>query len=94
MLPPSSLCGDVMCLGYQRFGGPCCPHLHCVVTSYSVVVGYQRFGGPNCLHLHWFVTQCSVMYGRLAAFRRTILTPSSVVCDAVYSCVLRQLLQA
>jgi len=43
-------------VGYQRFGEPCCLHLHgevfkglWVVTSCSVVVGYRRFGRPCCL---------------------------------------------
>jgi hypothetical protein len=43
-------------VGYQRFGRPCCLHLHVcvfwVVTPSSVVVGYQRFRGPYCLHLN------------------------------------------
>jgi hypothetical protein len=35
-------------VGYQRFGGPCCLHLH-VVTGCSDVVGCHRFGGPRYL---------------------------------------------
>jgi hypothetical protein len=48
-------------VGYQHFGGPCCLHLHWVVTSCNDVVGYQRFGGPCCTHLHWVVTSCGVV---------------------------------
>jgi hypothetical protein len=50
-------------IGYQRFGGPYCLHLHWVVTPCSVMIGYQRFGGPYCLHLHWVVMPHSDVVG-------------------------------
>jgi hypothetical protein len=59
----------IVVVGYQRFWGPCCFHLHVeifwVVMPFNVVVGYQHFRGSRCHHLQvevfWVVMPFSVV---------------------------------
>jgi hypothetical protein len=69
----------IVVVGYRRFRGPCCLHVHCSV------VRYRRFRCPCCLHLQDRLQLVAAWTSETSVSYRNIYMVSQPAISGLYS---------